>query len=437
VRPDGTYPRVIGGYLTGERNYARCRQIPGTSKVVCVESHHHNDGSGNILLVDLKQGRDTARGEEQVLVGACDCPYPVDESYFLVSYDPRGTGPCDRRTAGRVGIYLADVHGGAELVWRDAELSAMYPMLLRPRPAPPVVPAAPAEGGEPFGRFVLQDVHEGLPPAMRGNARYLQIVEAHERHVHTSPCNIWVGMGGFETKTVLGCVPIETDGSAHFRAPAHKAVFFSVLDEDYRALHTMRMTTVVQPGESVGCIGCHEPMSGAPVIRAESLAMRRDPSPIEPPPWGVQPFGFPKLVQPVLDAHCVRCHDGGPGEKKSFDLRAGPSEPEVYVPNVWTAYEHDYEKHYTYRSYWALLPHVAYADIHEYHTPPGSWGSRVSPVVKLLAEGHEDARLNPAEWRTLTTWIDCNVPYLDDYRKFAVDPEIRRACLEGAGDVER
>lgn len=433
VRPDGTYPRVIGGYLTGERNYARCRQIPGTSKVVCVESHHHNDGSGNVLVVDLKHGRDTARGEALVLAGACDCPYPIDERYFLVSYDPRGTGESDRRTAGRVGIYLADVHGGAELVWRDAELSAMYPTLVRSRPRPPVVPAAPVEDREPFGRFVLQDVHEGLPEGMRGKAKYLRIVEAHERHVHTSPCNIWVGMGGFETKTVLGCVPIEADGSAHFRVPAHKAVFFSVLDEDYRALHTMRMTTMVQPGESVGCVGCHEPMAGAPMIRAESAAMRRDPSAIEAPPWGVQAFGFPKHVQPVLDAHCVGCHDGSEGEKKSFDLRAGDLAPEVYVPNIWTAYETDYKKHYTYGSYWALLPHVKYADIHEYQTPPGSWGSRVSPMMEVLAEGHEEVALSRAEWRTLAAWIDCNVPYLDDYRKFAVDGEVRRACAAGEG----
>ena len=46
--------------------------------------------------------------------------------------------------------------------------------------------------------------------------------------------------------------------------------------------------------------------------------------------------------------------------------------------------------------------------------------------MKLLAEGHKDVRLSRAEWRALCAWIDCNVPYLDDYRKFAVDPEIRQ-----------
>ncbi len=427
VRPDGTYPRVIGGYLTGERNYARCRQIPGTSKIVCVESHHHNDGSGNILVVDTSHGRDTPAGERHLVMGAGDCPYPIDQNYFLISYDPRGTGPSDRRAAGRVGIYLADTYGGAELIYRDEELSAMYPTLIRPRQRPPVLSEVQNAREQPSGEFVIQDVHAGLPEAMRGKARHLRVIEAHERHVHTSPCNIWVGMGGFETKTVLGCVPIEPDGSAYFRVPANRAVFFSVLDEDYRALHTMRMTTYVKPGETTGCVGCHEPMPTTPLIGAKPTALLREPSKLDPPPWGVESLGFPKHIQPILDRHCVQCHDGTDGEDKSFDLQAGSQEPEIFVPNLWTVYGQGYRKHYTYPAYWTLLPHVSTADIHRYHTPPGSWGSRVSPLVKLLAEGHHNVRFSEAEWRALCAWIDCNVPYLDDYRKFAVDPEIRRA----------
>ena len=56
----------------------------------------------------------------------------------------------------------------------------------------------------------------------------------------------------------------------------------------------------------------------------------------------------------------------------------------------------------------------------------------MSPLVKLLADGHENVQLSEAEWRALCAWIDCNVPYLDDYRKFAVDPEIRRASKIGS-----
>ena len=28
-------------------------------------------------------------------------------------------------------------------------------------------------------------------------------------------------------------------------------------------------------------------------------------------------MSFPRLVQPVLDRHCVRCHDGTPGARRS------------------------------------------------------------------------------------------------------------------------
>ncbi len=430
VRPDGTNPQVISGYLTGERNYARCRQIPGTSKVVCVESHHHNDGSGNILVVDLAAGSYTPRGERQLLSGAADCPFPLDEKYFLVSYDPQGTGPSDNRAAGRLDLYLADVYGGIELVYADPDgLSVLHPMLLTSRPEPGMLPETNGDASAEEGEMVIQDVYRGLPESMRGQARSIQVVEVHERHIHTSPCNLWVGMGGFETKTVLGRVPIEADGSAYFRVPADTALFLSVLDENSLALHTMRMTTNVKPGESVGCVGCHAPMHKAPSVDKSPLALARPVSSIAPPPWGVETLGFPKHVQPILDRHCVECHDATEGNHKSFDLRAGAEQPERFVANLWTVYDVGYQAHYTFQSYWALLPYVKYADIHQYHTPPGSWGSRVSPLMQLLAEGHEGVKLSAVEWQTLAAWIDCNVPYLDDYRKFAVDPEIRQMSV--------
>jgi len=429
VRPDGTNPRVIGGYLIEERNYARCRQIPGTSKVVCVEAHHHNDGSGNILVVDLRHGRDKSEGHERIVSGAADCPYPLSEDYFLISYDPQGTGRGDRRRVAKTtGVYLADTHGGLELIYRDAELSAMYPTPVRPRKRPSPVP--PVESGIDgnFGEFVIQDVHEGLPPSMHGKARYVQVVQVHERHIHTSPCNLWVGMGGFETKTVLGTAPVEADGSAYFRVPSGTSVFFSVLDENHQALHTMRMTTDLKPGERAGCIGCHEPMTATPGVGGMPLALQRPASELTPPPWGLSTVGFPKLIQPILDKHCVSCHDGTEGKDKSFDLRAGAEKPELFEENVWVTYAEGYKKFYKYQSYWALLPYAKHADINQYHTPPGSWGSRVSPLAKTLAKGHYDVTLDDSQWRAICAWLDCNVPYLDDYRKFAVDPEIRAAA---------
>ncbi len=436
ARPDGTNPRVIGGFLTRERNYAMCRQIPGTSKVVCVEAHHHNDGSGNILIVDLKYGRDNKAGHEVLVRGSGDCPYPLGGpstqpragKYFLVSYDPSGAGPSDRRTAREVGIYLADVYGGLELVHRDKSMSAMFPMLLRPRRKPAAIPEVSPKAGQTGGVFVMENVDRGLPESMHGKARYLRIVEAHERRIRTIPCNLWSGIGGFETKTVLGTVPIEADGSASFRVPAGKAVFFSVLDEKFQALHTMRMTTDIKRGERMGCVGCHEPAGTTPSSSGVSVASQRAPSEMKPPPWGVQTFGFPKLVQPILNKHCIKCHDGakGKGKDKGPDLRPGSKEAEVFVPNVYTIAGDGYKRFYKYNSYWNLLKYVKRADINQYSTPAGTWGSRVSPLMGLLAKGHQKVKLSQAEWRTLCAWIDCNVPYLDDWRKYSVDPAVRK-----------
>jgi hypothetical protein len=424
--PDGANPHVIGGFLTRERNYAMCRQISGTSKVVCVEAHHHNDGSGNILIVDLKYGRDSKEGHDVLVRGSGDSPFPLSDKYFLVSYDPNGSGAPDNRRAGEVAIYLADTFGNLELVHRDEKMSTMFPMPIRPRNKPPAIPDIVTQPDETHGVFFVQNVNEGLPEDMHGKARYLQVVEAHERRIRTIPCNLWSGIGGFETKTVLGTVPIEKDGSASFRVPAGKQVFFSVLDENYQALHTMRMTTDIKRGEKMGCIGCHEPVTAAPQGNVVTQASKRAPSEIQPPPWGIQTFGFPKLVQPLLDRHCTKCHDGTEGKDKSIDLRAGSEEAEHFVTDVYTLYGEGYRKCYRYQSYWTLLKYIKRADINNYFTPPGSWGSRVSPLAKYLDKNHYKVNLSEKEWRIVNTWIDCNVPYLDDWRKFSVDPEVRK-----------
>jgi len=415
VRPDGTNPRMIYGSDLRKQyayplNYAAAQQIPGGSKLVCIGSAHHNTGAGPVCLVDLALGSNDADALERLTPGRFvetpdqqpndgwyDCPLPLNERYFLVSYS---FSPDETETTG-YGLYLLDAYGGKELLYRDDELSALFPMPLGPRRRPPVLPELGEPAPEREGEFLVQDVHEGLDPSARGKARYLQIVECHERHLHTRPYAIEVGPdSGFETKTVLGTVPVERDGSAYFRLPVGKSVFFSVLDERHQALHTMRSVTNVQPGERTGCVGCHESARRAP-SGTVTLATKRNPSPIEPPPWGVQPMDYSALIQPVLDKHCVRCHDGTAGSDKTFDLTACQRRPFMGVDLP--------------ASYYNLRQYVRHAPIHQYYLPPGSFGSGVSPVMAVLAKGHYQVALAEAEWRLLCAWIDCNAPGLGDY----------------------
>ena len=80
----------------------------------------------------------------------------------------------------------------------------------------------------------------------------------------------------------------------------------------------MRSWVEAMPGERVTCIGCHEsPGEPPPLAKARALAEAA----VDPTPWYGPPraFGFAREVQPVLDRHCVRCHNAA--DKKGLDLR--------------------------------------------------------------------------------------------------------------------
>ncbi len=442
VRPDGTNPRLLYGNdlrkhpnISGPLNFALARPIPGTNKVVAVGSAHHNTGAGPVCVVDLNYGRDHPAGLERVTrvkyvetndpitakAGWYDCPWPLSENYFLVSWSSETA----ESATTSYGLYLLDTYGGLELIYRDRELSAMFPAPLRPRSVPAVAAtAARSDGDQPrlhrkagHGAFIVTDIAQGLPEEVRGQARYLRVCEAHERKIHTNPYAIQVGPdSGFETKAVLGVVPIEPDGSAYFSAPADKSLFFHVLDKDHLALHVMRSLTNIQPGETTACVGCHEPLGRAPSNRP-AMATRRPPSTIQPPPWGATPIGFERHIQPILDKHCITCHDGSkpaaakfalpdPGVKKSFDLRAGGRRPWMSVPMS--------------ASYFTLRKYVKHAGIYAYTLPPLAFGSRASKLTQILLAGHHGVKLDDASWQCLAAWIDCNAPYIDDYAVVAV-----------------
>ena len=50
-------------------------------------------------------------------------------------------------------------------------------------------------------------------------------------------------------KRIVSVVPVEEDGSAYFEAPAGESLFFQLLNDQYRALHTMRSFSGVMPDE--------------------------------------------------------------------------------------------------------------------------------------------------------------------------------------------
>jgi len=128
--------------------------------------------------------------------------------------------------------------------------------------------------------------------------------------------------GPLGVKQEHGTVAIHADGSVCFRAPPCRMLYFQVLDEHYRAVHTMRSWVSVRPGERRGCVGCHElhnaTYGGQPVRTAMV------PDALEPPPWGVRSLSYVKDIQPIFDRACAECHSGDGKAVESLDLTLRP-----------------------------------------------------------------------------------------------------------------
>ncbi|MBE3068635.1 MAG: hypothetical protein IMZ66_00200, partial [Planctomycetes bacterium] len=343
TNPDGTNPVALFGNYTSRINaFYQAHAIPGSSRILFVAGAHHADVGGSLVLLDPSRAAlDAESGADrfdaiEVLTPEVSfpegdekdggwpgsyfhSPWPLSETYYLVSF---GYGLLPGMSSGgkkdTTGLYYLDRFGNLELLYRDERFACMYPILLAPRPTPPVVAGALHRELGDEGEFVLTDVnrsHFALP-----KDRPIRALRLYQVLPKTTPAanDPRIGHANAEgARMLLGTVPVEADGSAYFRAPARKPLYFQAVDAQGRAVQSMRSITYLQPGERRGCVGCHEPMGSAPTPARATLATARPPSVLRPGPDGTRPFGYPRLVQPVLDRHCVSCHDGKEGPDKS------------------------------------------------------------------------------------------------------------------------
>lgn len=144
----------------------------------------------------------------------------------------------------------------------------------------------------------------------------------------------------------------------------------------------------------------------APVPK-DILAMRRTVSTIDPGELGGEPFSFVRVVQPILDKHCVKCH--GERIEKGCDLRGAPHQG--FSRSYWSLCgDRDFSGAGTNpkNATEALVPRFGMRNQVQATPPGGMYGARGSRLMRLLAVGHEDVRLNTAELRRLAAWIDLN-----------------------------
>lgn len=446
MRPDGSgSEEFYGDNITNPGVLWQARQLPGKSgKAVCIGCGHEPFGIGQVLLLDPGKGKRTSdsmtsltpnvetrglRGlyqrrngvlREDIFGPFYADPYPLSDKFFLVSCNP------DRRynDQSAYGIYLLDAFGNRVPIYDDPDISCWQPMPLRPRKTPPILPdQQPQQKQQPkTATLFVSNVYRGLDDVAPGTVKYLRVMEQIPKpwaaeidplrgqdrgadgfggHIAVSHnAHIWIAV-------LRGIVPVEPDGSACLEVPAGKNLFFQALDENFMQVQRMRTFVNLEPGETRSCIGCHEHRTEAPPTRMVA-ALNQAPAKLRPQPGEVapRPLYYPTDVQPILDRHCVECHNGK-DPKAEPDLRG----------DMTTIFNRSYEN---------ILQTGLIDTVREWNgadhamnnveaVPPYGHGSHRSRLVELLRKGHYEKQLSQDEWIKLVTWIDCGAPYYGSY----------------------
>ena len=400
------------------------REIPGTQKVIVVWSAHHRIPIGDLAIVDRTKGletpqsmckithvtpveKDLASGQNWRATGigtreadtlyerAFADPFPFSQTLSLVSF-----GGDHKKNHN---LYILDHDTGESCLLHASHASCFSPVPLAARRLSNVIPGeCPQEPGE--GTYFVQDVYQGLleKGVARGQVKALRIMSQDPKKYNTEGPRYHdhypiVGHGSYYVKHNHGTVPVYADGSAYFKAPSNREIFFIALDAQGKEIQRMGSVCQITTGEHVSCVGCHENRITPPpaVQRDPTWALRR-PDPVTPPPWGAGPVDFVKQVQPILDKYCADCHSG-PTPDGRVDL--SPDKTRFY--NM--AYESLVFENYVDYYYINAGPNGVF--------PPLATGSWVSKLTRLIESNHADVVLDDDSRRCIYAWIDTNVPY--------------------------
>ena len=439
MNPDGTgQTEFYGNNSWFPTTILHSRGIAGTNKVLCVLSGHHTYQKGKLAIIDPSQGRQEASGvqliapvrlTEPVRVDMYgheghqfQYPFPLSETEYLVTFSTLGSKQGRARSQKPFGVYFMTIDGQRELLAGDPTISCSQAIPLMPRPIPPVQPSR-VDYRKKTGIYTIQDVYRGpgLAGIERGTIKRIRVIALEFRAAGigsgsnngpaggalvSTPISI---NGAWDVKRVLGTAPVYEDGSASFTVPARTPVYFQALDANGHAVQSMRSWSTLQPGETFSCIGCHEDKNSSPPSSAPvTLAMRAGPQPLEPSHGSPNGFSFPKLVQPILDKHCVECHDRKAVVAKTSTLSLeGRGQLDKRAEKTWS----DAYKALATRKFanW-ISPQSAPPMLAPYEA-----GAVKSTLITLLTQGHEGVDLTPEELNVFACWIDLGVPFSGDY----------------------
>ncbi len=463
-KPDGTsYQLFFGNTIRDMGTIWQARPLPGRMKqLVATFAPHHNHPHGAIGLVDRSFGVEGPKGtgfryvtKEIARVADTDFPwgyrdpFPLTTETFLCSY---GSDPGLFQDApNRFKIYLLDINGRKRLLYEDETLSCVFPIPLVPvqdgltdslsriKFYPDEKALETPDDEDAWGVLMLIDVQEGLEgkvkPGTIKSLRVMEQIRKTEDIVHRaydqSPV---MSYGTYYAKRDWGTVPVEADGSAHFYAPALREIYIQALDAEGREVQRMTSALQLMPGENLSCTGCHESRDAAAPVAKRPIAATKAPKKPVSPDWllnrkrtnerlDARVFDYPTTVQPLLDKHCIGCHEGADpaggydlsgdktryfnmsydnllGRSRSYrqhDMEFGRMLPEEVAKGKPMVH-----------FYWLLWTPSAVSEPYE----AGSYASRLTEIIE---SDHYEVKLSPEERRILYYWMDADVPYYGTY----------------------
>lgn len=421
--PDGTRHALYWGQET--KNPAlNGIQIPNSNKVAAILSSCHDIAWGALAIIDKNIGVEGEKSVVKIFPESArklidkpgdkyadsmkavkikyEDPEPISEKFILSSRQAS-------EKSQTMNLYLTDIESGTDvLVGKSTEGMGLFDAKLLARRTPPMT-AAPQRSYDTSEKALayVSDVYEGthLKGVKRGDIKYLRIVENPPKLYWSG--GYWENEGSqapamnyddYDDKIILGTVPVESDGSAYFEVPAEKFIYLQALDANGDMLQTMRSGMSILPGEIASCAGCHESRAAPPPASLRhSLALKRKPSKIKPVPAGAtgSEFSYIKNIQPILDKHCVKCHDfGGKGSEKI-----------VLCGDRGLVFNQSYLQLHSKKAISAIGagPDAV--------VEANTWGAKHSKIVRMIRNGHSGVKMPESEFAVLRAWIDLNAPY--------------------------
>jgi len=389
VNPDGTGQMVFFGNMHPGTAMLDAKPIPGTDKIMAVFSPGHGakEHVGSVTVLDSKGGPDDRARARGAGAGGRD-PYPIGEDCFLLAQGQD------------LVLYNKREHR-VLFSSSDKILQVHEPRPLRARAREPVL-ADRMDPKQSTGCLILSDAAHGrnMDGVKPGEIKKLLVLEQLPKPINFTGMQEPISIGGsFTLKRVLGTVPVEADGSAAFEVPALRNLFFVSLDENNMAVKRMQSFVTVQPGEVVGCVGCHEQRTeaGYRTPSARLKALQRPPSRIEPIRGIPDVLDFPRDIQPILDKHCVKCHNH---KERSGRVNLTGDRNEWYSV-----------------SYYSLMAADQVSDgCNGFgNRPPRSIGTSASAIMKKIDGSHQEVKLSPLEYDTVRLWVESGGVYPGTY----------------------